>query len=275
MLPFRRNSTVYITKYSRSYECVEKILDKAALPDLIGETDTVLIKPNLVESLLPPITTPVELIGFLVEYLLEKKSVKLVIGEGTGAINYDTWRPFKELGYIDLAERLGVELIDLNEAELVRLEREDCHRWPAMFLPEIVCNSFLISVPVLKAHTLAGVTLSMKNMMGVVPPSYYRNSGSWKKSAFHERIHEAVADLNRYRSPDFTLLDATVGMPQAHIWGPVCEPPIGILAACSDPVAIDAYGANLLERRWQNIGYIKLVNNELGRAFPLDVEELL
>lgn len=261
---------VYFSFFNNSYECLSGLLDKAELTRKISDHPVVLIKPNLVESFLPPITTPVGLIESLVRYLQKNVSARIIIGEGTGALNYDTWKPFQELGYSDLASRLGVELLDLNETELVCRENKNCRRWPKMYLPKIVYESFLISVPVLKAHSLAGVTLTMKNMMGCVPPSHYRQGNSWKKSAFHDRVQEAVADLNRYRTPDFSILDATVGMPEAHLWGPSCDPPVNILAASGDPVALDAYGAGLLGLNWRDIGHILQVHGELGQADPLE-----
>ncbi|MCI5123924.1 MAG: DUF362 domain-containing protein, partial [Candidatus Electrothrix sp. AR5] len=90
-----------------------------------------------------------------------------------------------------------------------------------------------------------------------------------KKAAFHNQIHEAVADLNRYRSPDFTILDATVGMPEAHLWGPICDPPVNKLIAGFDPVALDSYGAALLGKDWQHIGHIADMDGELGQATPI------
>ncbi|MCI5139915.1 MAG: DUF362 domain-containing protein, partial [Candidatus Electrothrix sp. AR1] len=135
--------------------------------------------------------------------------------------------------------------------------------------PKIATDSFLLSVPVLKAHTLAGVTLTMKNMMGLAPPEHYHQGGGWKKAAFHNRVHEAVADLNRYRSPDFTVLDATIGMAEAHLWGPTCNPPVKKLVAGFDPVAMDSYGAALLGKDWQSIGHIADVDGELGQAAPI------
>ncbi|MCI5207535.1 MAG: DUF362 domain-containing protein, partial [Candidatus Electrothrix sp. ATG2] len=89
------------------------------------------------------------------------------------------------------------------------------------------------------------------------------------KAAFHERVHEAVADLNRYRSPDFTVLDATVGMAEAHLWGPPCDPPVNKLVAGFDSVAIDSYGAALLGKDWRKIGHIAGVDGELGQAEPI------
>jgi len=264
-------ATVYTTEFQSWTQTLGPLLTAAGLADRIVNIDILLIKPNLVEALPPPVTTPPDLVEVLIRELQTMTDARIVIGEGCGAKNYETRHCFEKLGYTALAEKLNIELVDLNKAELVHLHDEKCRRWPEMYLPRIALESFLISVPVLKAHTLASVTLTMKNMMGLAPPSRYRRGQSWKKSAFHYRIQNAIADLNRYRTPDFTLLDATVGMAKAHLRGPACEPPVNQLVAAYDPVAIDAYGTGLLRKRWQDIGHIKRVHNELGSAEPLNV----
>jgi len=251
-----------------------RLLDAAGLSQAVRDADRILIKPNLVEALPPPITTPVDIIEALIDYLQAVTRAEIIVGEGTGSLEYETWRPFEELGYTEMAGNRGIRLIDLNSEECVQLSGSGCRRWPTMFLPVIAMNSFLISVPVLKAHTLAGVTLTMKNMMGLAPPAHYQQGGAWKKSSFHHGIQEAVADLNRYRTPDFTLLDARKGMAEAHLYGPRCDPPPGILAASYDPVAVDAFGTGLLGRNWRDIGHISMLNGELGRAEPLKFTEV-
>lgn len=267
--------TIVVCEFESWSESVSKLLDAADFLTQLAGKRKILIKPNLVEAIKPPVTTPVELVEALVDYIQEKESqAQIIIGEGTGATEYETWHPFEELGYTDLAKRKNIELIDLNEASLVKRNNNKCHRWPEMHLPEIVYESFLISVPVLKAHTLAGVTLTMKNMMGAVPPAHYQKGGHWKKASFHNGIQEAVLDLNRYRTPDFTILDATVGMQQAHLWGPTCDPAPNKLVASFDPVAVDAYGTELLCCNWQDIGHIRMANGELGVAEPLNVIEV-
>jgi len=262
---------VYATSFESWAVSVPKLLEHCELASRLRDEDVVLIKPNLVEALAPPITTPVELVAVLVGYLKKNCTARIVVGEGCGSISYDTLHAFRELGYVKMATEQGVELIDLNEAALERHQNRKCRRWPEMYLPELVNRAFLLSVPVLKAHTLAGVTLTMKNMMGLAPPSHYRQGDSWQKSAFHERIQEAVADLNRYRSPDFTLLDASVGMPEAHLWGPSCEPPVNTLVAGHDPVAVDSYGASLLDIDWRDVGHIRELHGGLGMAEPLKI----
>ncbi len=251
---------------------LERLLDASGLGEQVQATETVLIKPNLVNVLPPPITTPVELIAHLIDYLQAITAAEIIIGEGTASARHDTFHVFTELGYTKMAAEKGVRLLDLNDEETVCRRRKECLRWPEMHLPKIVYESFLLSVPVLKAHTLAGVTLSLKNMMGLAPPAHYQQGkSSWKKTAFHRKIGQAVADLNRYRRPDFTLLDAGVGMVESHLRGATCEPPVGLLITGSDPVAVDSHGAGLLGKNWRNIEYIRELDGELGQAAPLTI----
>jgi len=269
------NSTVYTCHLTAWQESVARLLDAAGLNKRIASAKKIIIKPNLVEPQMPPITTPVELVAALADYIHAScPNLEIIIAEGCGSASNNTWQIFETLGYTSLAALDRVTLMDLNEAPLVHMQNSKCRRWPEMHLPKIVFEGFLISVPVLKAHSLAGITLTMKNMIGLAPPAHYRQGGPWKKASFHQGIQEAVFDLNRYRTPDFTLLDATIGMQQAHLWGPTCNPPPNRLAASYDPVAIDSYGCRLLKIKWDTIGHIAMAHGTLGAAEPLMVSEV-
>lgn len=264
---YNQKGKVFTSLISNIKTTLPALLDATKLVENIGYSKPILIKPNLVEPLRPPITTPASLIEILVDYLQQRLPQKqIIIAEGTGSLQHDTHYCFAELGYTKLAQKKGIELLDLNREELTYKENSDYKRWPHMYLPKLLDDVFLLSVPVLKAHTLAKVTLTMKNMMGCAPPSHYQGNGSWGKSSFHTGIHEAIFDLNRYRTPDFTLLDASIGMSRAHLWGPTCDPPINRLAASYDPVAIDAYGTTLLNLDWQQVKHIQLANDVIGRG---------
>jgi len=261
------NETLHSINITNTAKNLITLLDAAELTKKIPTDQTILIKPNLVKDLPPPVTTPVRLVALLIEYLQERReNVRIIIGEGTGSLRYDTHHPFQMLGYTKMATEKNIHLLDLNVEPLTERQNTACKRWPVMHLPSILNDVFLLSVPVLKAHTLSDVTLTMKNMMGCVPPSHYRGNGYWGKSKFHKQVHEAIFDLNRYRTPDFTLLDASIGMSESHLRGAHCNPPINILAASSDPVAIDAYGASLLGYHWSDIKHIALANKVLGNA---------
>ncbi len=269
----RKKLSVYNINFTGWNTSVPKLLDACGLDKALAQLKKkILIKPNLVEASPPPITTPVELVSSIIDYIRSKNpALEIIVGEGCGSIDYETPTPFKQLKYVDMAYSQKVKLVDLNYEKTITLSKKECRRWPEMHLPEIVMDSFLISVPVLKAHSLADVTLTMKNMMGTAPPKHY-NAGSWKKSAFHEKIQEAIFDLNRYRTPDFSLIDATVGMAEAHLWGPVCDPAPNLLIASFDPVAVDAYGTEILHRDWRKIGHISMADGVLGYAEAQIVE---
>jgi len=273
--PNSKNSTIHTTSFTSWQESVPPLLEAAGLVDHLGVAKKIILKPNLVEPQQPPITTPVELVEVLARYIHNSRpNLEIIVGEGCGSSSNDTWQIFETLGYNRLADLPYVTLMDLNEAPLIHLQNKACQRWPEMYLPKIVFESFLISVPVLKAHSLAGVTLSMKNMIGLAPPAHYQQGGNWKKASFHQGIQEAVYDLNCYRTPDFTLLDATIGMQEAHLWGPTCDPPPNRLAAGYDPVAIDSYGCGLLGFKWNTIGHLVMANGVLGTAEPLTIHEV-
>jgi uncharacterized protein (DUF362 family) len=266
----RNEGVVWSGEFDTYRESLPPILEAAELLTELAEQQTVLIKPNLVEDLDPPITTHVDLVEALVDYIQHHHpKIQIIVGEGTGALEYDTFHCFEQLGYLKLHDR--VQLLDLNVEPCRRLASAACNRWPEIYLPELLFDCFLISVPVLKAHSLCRVTLTMKNMMGCAPPAHYQRGGAWGKSSFHMKLDEAIFDLNRYRTPDFTVIDAAVGMAKAHLWGPTCSPPVRKIVASYDPVAVDACGTALLGKSWKDIGHIRMANGILGRAEPLDV----
>ncbi|SDL69225.1 Uncharacterized conserved protein, DUF362 family [Geoalkalibacter ferrihydriticus] len=272
--PLKRGE-VFVHSLSSWTASVSHLLSAAGLAQQLAGHRTVLLKPNLVEASVPPVTTPVDLTAAVVDFIqAQAPGIRIIIGEGCGSLEYDTPHCFATLGYTELAADRKIELLDLNHAPLIEISHPQCRRWPSMHLPSVLFESFLISLPVLKAHTLAGVTLSMKNMMGAAPPRHYQQGGHWKKAAFHTGIHDAICDLNRYRRPDFTLLDASVGMQKAHLWGPTCDPAPNLLVCGYDPVAVDAYGCGILGLDWRDIGHLAEAHGELGQADPLLPHEI-
>ncbi|PLY02554.1 MAG: hypothetical protein C0623_03575 [Desulfuromonas sp.] len=254
----------HIENYISAEESVHTALANAGAFDVLRDQRKILIKPNLVNASPPPITLPVSIAEALVVAISENCDGEIVIAEGSGDRQLSTTEIYQELGYRQIAVRHNIPLIDLNEAPLRRLEISDCTIFPEMYLPEILFESFVVSVPVLKAHSLADVTVSMKNMIGCAPPSHYQQGGYWKKSSFHNRMHQSIFELNRHRAPDLALVDASIGMPEYHLGGAHCEPPLGKLIVGTDPVAVDAAGAALLGLDWTDIEHIRMADGVLG-----------
>ena len=106
------------------------------------------------------------------------------------------------------------------------------------FSKAVIESDIFINMPILKHHNMAGLTMGLKNMMGLV----------WDRGFFHRTdLHQAIAELATVRKPDLVILDAIRGITD-H--GPVGPGPIrdyNELVLGADPVAVDAYGASCSE----------------------------
>jgi len=78
-------------------------------------------------------------------------------------------------GYEHSVRDEKVQFIDLNRDELIRTPlRARYTDMKQLWLPRTVLEAHLVvSMPKIKTHHWSGVTLSMKNMFGVVPGSRY------------------------------------------------------------------------------------------------------
>jgi len=97
----------------------------------------------------------------------------------------------------------------------------------------------LISVPRLKRHAGATVTISLKNMMGTIPQS--------EMGRFHQtNLSQCIADLNTVFKPHLTVVDATYAMART---GPTNGEMVEMdtVMASVDPVAIDRIAAQRLQ----------------------------
>lgn len=250
-----------------SYEqSLPPLLDSIGAAEILHQQPQILLKPNLVNSSPAPITLPVTAMEVLVRYIRDCSQAKLLLGEGVGVTDHTSIDIFHCHGYDKLAQQYDLELIDLNEAENVRLSDSECQVFPEFYLPKLAFDSFIISFPTLKAHSLADVTLAMKNMMGFPSHHHYQQGGNWRKSAFHRQMHRSIFELNRYRKPDLSIIDASIGLAEYHLGGPTCDPPVKKLVAGFDPVAVDAAGAGLLGFDWRQVKHIRLADGILGNA---------
>jgi len=243
--------------FSSYLESVTEALDAIGARARLARQSAILIKPNLINASPHPVTTPVDCCEAVVKYVRSCSNADIVIAEGCGDPSFETSEIFDVLGYSELSKRYGVSLVDLNESPLKRLKNKECSAFPEIYLPEIAFTHFVISVPVLKAHSLAIITGTLKNMMGFTPPKYYSGTfGTWKKAAFHGDIHQSIIDLNRYRSPDLSLMDATVGLAEYHLGGRHCSPSPGKIIAGFNPTEVDRESASLLGLNWRDIPHL-------------------
>ncbi|MFN2226658.1 MAG: DUF362 domain-containing protein, partial [Anaerolineae bacterium] len=140
------------------------------------------------------------------------------------------------------------------------------------WLPNTILNAdVLISVPVLKNHYLAGLTLGMKNLIGLLPADLYHGPGNiyGKHSLSHSPIDldQHIVDLNMARRPDFVVVDGQRGMIDGPIGSQIVQPPLGLVMAGRDVVAVDTVGALVIGYDPQAIPYLTMAaQNGLGQG---------
>jgi len=218
------------------------LMDRLEVADLIAEQSLILLKPNLVTSSPPPVTTDAGMVAAVAKWCRNVTHATLLVVEGSG--EGDTYRNYRELGYRNVP---ADELIDLDREGIAEYENPDAQRFQKIWLPCIVMKGFLISIPVLKDHTTSGVTLSLKNLVGLLPASRYGDYWSFNKSQVHNgNLDHAITDLCRYRPPDLALIDGRIGMKDGHLSGTPCNPPKRVILGGRNPWNVDVEGARIL-----------------------------
>ena len=218
----------------------------------------IVIKPNLITDRPYPVTTPPETVEALIKYFREGN--ELLIAEGSGF--KDTGELFESFGYTKLAKHYGVRLVDLNRDGFEMLEMPAALVMRKFELPLTLKGSYLISAAVLKRHSMAGATLSLKNMLGAtIGPD---------KGRFHSRLHENIVDLNLYLRPKLAVIDGRLGL-SSELGGKTKE--FGMMIFSEDPVAADSVGARTLGLDPLKVRHLKLAQGAgLGTCDLAEVE---
>jgi uncharacterized protein (DUF362 family) len=106
------------------------------------------------------------------------------------------------------------------------------------FYKEALEADCYINVPVAKHHSLSGLSLGLKNVMGVI--------GGWR-GRIHYKLGAKLADLNMVIRPELTIVDASRVIvkngPQGGSLADVKK--LDTIIASIDPVAADAYATTL------------------------------
>ena len=228
-------------EYSENIE--ELLFDGLRLFHLNVSNKSVLLKPNLVEDLPGPVNTNSVLVGAAARCFLRLGAGRVVIGEGPGH-QRDTDLVVEAAGLRPHLNERQIQFVDLNRDELMKVSLKASYSGlQALWLPRtVLASDFVVSMPKIKTHHWAGVTLSLKNMFGVVPGMKY----GWPKNILHwHGIHESILDICATTPIHFVIADGIRAMEGD---GPLVgiERQLNRVVLADDPVAADATCARLM-----------------------------
>lgn len=210
--------------------------------DLLGGIEAVtqdkasiMLKPNLVSNAATDTTDPA-VVRTLAE-LLKAAGKTVCIGEGSAAaapgfniIGGEAYRThdvelldrmqqfvFDQLGYTDLAQELDIPLVNLHTGELVEVSVPDNYVFKTLKLHHSLTEiDLLVSVPRMKTHTLATVTLGLKNVIGLYAGSEYGTVRGYVHDLGAEYADVGIAieivDMARANKMGLTVIDGLLAM---------------------------------------------------------------
>lgn len=135
-----------------------------------------------------------------------------------------------------------------------------------IYLPDLITDidTYVISFAPLKMHRLVNYTGVIKNMVGILPRKIYQ----WGKNInnvglIHKDLDNSIIDLYNSIHINYSFLDGSIGFCREHINGRPCDPPINKKIAGNSAVAVDMYGASLLNLSINDIKYLKVLSKNI------------
>ncbi len=246
-----------IAKWTGPHETPDQIKDAATkltekalegiggMKRFVSRGDVVWVKPNIAWDRTPELAanTNPDVVATVVRLCLDAGAKTVKVGDNPCNVAAAT---YKNSGIAEAARGAGAEVLFLD-TERFRETAVKGRRFKSFQLcPEILECDLVVNVPIAKHHRSAEVTLCMKNFMGVM---------GGNRGQYHQALADMLADLNRFLKPRISILDA-VRILKNH--GPRGGDPADVelkmtLAAGVDIVALDAFGAELLGRKPQDI----------------------
>ncbi len=266
-------SIVSVVKYEKPLESVRKAVELSKLFDDLPKEAKVFIKPNIVYWSSGPhpkwgVITTSRVMEDVVTILKEKGIDNITIAEGFGSPEA-AQDAFKKLGYNDLKERFGVKLINTGERPHEKIDM-GCD-FLVNFASDALKADYIISLPVLKTHSQAVVSLGIKNLKGFIsiPSRKKFHSADPVKS-----LHFNVAKLPNNIPPCLTLIDGIYTLER----GPSMDGKAhktNLLIASKDILSADIVGAKALGIEPSDVPHLVQAAEDRNRSTSISEIEIV
>ncbi|KJS15745.1 MAG: hypothetical protein VR69_12055 [Peptococcaceae bacterium BRH_c4b] len=261
---------VAVVKYDQTLAALRRAIELCEGFSGLNPDSKVILKPNVViggrKSQRPDgVVTTLEVMEGLLTLLREAGCRDITIAEG-GAIqpelNLNTPRAFEWSGIKELAERLGIPTIDLNEGPFTAL---DFYGVKIEIASALLEAGFIVNVPVLKTHQLTKISMGLKNLKGVL-------SNESKKNFHRHGLERFIAILGTKIPVSLTVIDGTFAIQKGPVGDDVHR--MNLLVAGKDILDVDIVGAHILGIDPAEVGHVKLFADMTGQTVDLNRVEV-
>jgi len=227
--------TVAVVRGDNISKMVKKGVDAlGGIEAVVKRGDVVVVKPNIGWISRPELgaCTHPEVVAALVALCVDAGAKQVKVFDRPC---HEARRTYATSGIKEAAEAAGAKVIFMAEHDYVPLDiprGKSLTSWPVY--RDFRDADVRINVPVAKVHGTTGVTLGIKNLMGVAGG----NRGRW-----HQNIHQKLADWLSALPCDLTVIDALRPMMRS---GPTGGSPDDVeradtIVVAKDIVAADAW----------------------------------
>jgi uncharacterized protein (DUF362 family) len=168
-MPNNSVEEVFLLKTSNRAAGVKKLMNQVGLDEFSGKN--VALKANFNSADTFPASTQIDTLGAVVETLKGANVESVTLGERNGL--GDTRRVLEKMGVMDLSEKLGCEVVVLDELtkeEWVKVNRDETHWLKGFYIAKpFLYADKIVQTCCLKTRRFVGhFTLSLKNSVGLV-----------------------------------------------------------------------------------------------------------
>jgi uncharacterized protein (DUF362 family) len=232
----------------------------------VARGSRVVIKPNVLTSRSPEYaaTTNPDVVGELTRMALEAGAAEVVVLDRPTAPQRTA---FETSGILAAVQSAGgtVKFLENRNFENVAIpDGRVLTEWP--LVTDVFEADTFINVPIAKTHGLAGLTMAMKNLMGIMGGT---------RGLVHQDFHQKIVDLATLVKPHLVVLDAhrilTANGPTGGNLADVALKQTVVVG--TNQTTVDAYGTTLFGRAPADLPYlVKAQEQGLGET---DLTKLL
>ena len=281
--PFTQYKPLSSAMKQEIFTAVAEIFEAAGGKKLLKSSGDVYLKPNGIDSKAYSYTRP-ELVEAVIHYWKEAGARRIYLFENSTQSNF-TRLVFALTGYSDICKRYGVREVYLDEEKSIpftftgkapEAQEKDGYVKTSFMIPKFITENLIkkanenlyISLPKLKTHSMAGVTLGVKNQWAFPQPGDRRHDHNYN-------LASKLADVLGYIQPDFTIIEgieATIyGHYPATALADKCVLPFRVLIGSANVVAADLTGAQLFGLSPEDALHLKIA---IERGYSKGVKSL-
>jgi uncharacterized protein (DUF362 family) len=259
---------VIVSKGKNPYVTTKRGLQKFPLSHLKGRN--VLIKPNAARLASPGdgVTTHPQVVAATIDHLKERGVRRITIGESC-IFGVNAREAFKATGMKEISEEKKIELLDLDQGNPMEIVIPGGKVVKKIKVPAMLKEfDLIISIPVMKTHMHTQVTLSIKNMKGLLwrreKARFHQLRYDQKITRGYKELDIAISEMASVLSPHLAIIDGTVGMEgMGPAYGQAKK--MGMILVGNNALSTDAVAARLMGLSPEAVPHLRLAaERELG-----------